>query len=187
MSTALDDARAALKERQGLGARYDAPGAPARELDWARAGHGLFRPILNDLPDDALDEPSAIIGFSRRRLIAQVGYQARLFSEIVAWARSGQTDPFPKEAAVSPDDLEFGITQPSRALRYLFETFCHSSERGMARPDRCRLGSVRDRYQRQIGQPPSNAAVEGKITLATCSRPQGRRTEGRSPLRAQMR
>ncbi|HWU64556.1 MAG TPA: maleylpyruvate isomerase N-terminal domain-containing protein, partial [Ensifer sp.] len=77
--------------------------------------------ILNDLPDDALDEPSAIIGFSRRRLIAQVGYQARLFSEIVAWARSGQTAPFPKEAAVSPDDLEFGITQPSRALRYLFE------------------------------------------------------------------
>lgn len=121
MSTALDDARAALKERQGLGARYDAPGAPARELDWARRGTAYFARILNGLPDDALDEPSAIIGFSRRRLIAQVGYQARLFGEIVAWARSGQTAPFPKEAAVSPDDLEFGITQPSRALRYLFE------------------------------------------------------------------
>ncbi|MCD2172114.1 maleylpyruvate isomerase N-terminal domain-containing protein [Rhizobium sp. C4] len=121
MSTALNEARAALRARQGLGARYDAPGAPSRELDWARRGTAYFARLLNNLPDEALDAPSRILGFSRRRLIASVGYQARLLSEIVAWARTGQTGPFPKQAAISPDDLEFGVTQPSRALRYLFE------------------------------------------------------------------
>lgn len=121
MSQPIEAARIALRERQGTGARYDAETAPARELDWARRGTAYFARLLNDMPNYALDEPSALYGFTRRRLIAFVGYHARLMSEMVAWARTGQEGPFPAAAEVSRDDLEFGVTQPSRALRYLFD------------------------------------------------------------------
>jgi len=121
MSQALENARIALRERQGEGARYDAALAPSQPLDWARRGTAYFARLLNDLTDRALDEASAVDGFSRRRLVAYVGYHARLLSEVGAWGRTGETGRFPRKVEVAADDLEFGITQPSRALRYLFD------------------------------------------------------------------
>ncbi len=120
MSTAFDEARAALRLRQGPGARYDAANAPARDLDFARRGTAYFARLLNNLPDEALDQSSAR-GISRRQLIAYVGYQARLFSELVAWGRTGEIGPFPRAAIVTSEAIEFGIVQPTRALRALFE------------------------------------------------------------------
>ncbi|ULR44853.1 maleylpyruvate isomerase N-terminal domain-containing protein [Rhizobium sp. K102] len=121
MSQTLEEARIALRERQGRGARHDAALAPSQALDWARLGTAYFARLLNDLSDHALDEPSAVEGFSRRRLVAYAGYHARLLSEFVAWGRAGVAGPFPRNLDVAADDLEFGITQPSRALRYLFD------------------------------------------------------------------
>lgn len=121
MSQTLEEARIALRERQGSGARHDAALAPAQTLDWARRGTAYFARLLNDLSDRALDEASAVDGFSRRRLVAYVGYHARLLSEFVAWGRAGEPGPFPRIFDVAAEDLEFGITQPSRALRYLFD------------------------------------------------------------------
>lgn len=121
MSTALDEARAALRARQGPGARYDAVNAPAHDLDLARRGTAYFARLLNNLPDEALDGPSARDGVSRRQVIAYVGYHARLLSELVAWGRTGETGPFPRAAIVASEALEFGIVQPTRALRALFE------------------------------------------------------------------
>jgi maleylpyruvate isomerase len=80
----LDKARAALRKRQGSGARYDASSAPARELDWARRGTAYFARLLNPLSDGDLDAPSAVQGFSRRHIVAHIGYHARVLSEIVA-------------------------------------------------------------------------------------------------------
>jgi maleylpyruvate isomerase len=121
MSQTLEEARIALRERQGGGARHDAPLAPSQALDWARRGTAYFARLLNDLSDRALDEASAVEGFSRRRLVAYAGYHARLLSEVVAWGRTGEVGRFPRNIEVADDDLEFGITQPSRALRYLFD------------------------------------------------------------------
>lgn len=121
MTQSIDTARMALRQRQGSGARYDADNAPARELDWARRGTAYFARLLNDLPATALDEASAVAGFTRRRLIAYIGYHARLTSEMIAWARTGEDGAFPRAARVNEADLEFGVTQPSRALRYLFD------------------------------------------------------------------
>jgi maleylpyruvate isomerase len=117
----LEEARAALRERQGRGARYDAAVAPARELDWARRGTAYFARLLNNLSDEDLDAPSALAGVSRRYLVAHIGYQARRLSEIVAWARTGQTGAFPQAAEVGGEDMALGLTLPARALRYLFE------------------------------------------------------------------
>lgn len=124
MSQTLEEARAALKLRQGSGARYDAAGAPAHSLDWARRGTAYFARLLNDLSDAELDAPSALPGLPRRHVIAHVGYQARLLSEAIAWVREGNEGPFPKDLSVREDDVGLGATLPARALRYLF----HHSE-----------------------------------------------------------
>lgn len=121
MAESIEEARAALRARQGSGARYDAPAAPARPLDWARHGTAYFSRLLNELSDSDLDASSALPGLSRRHVIAHVGYHARILSEIVAWARTGQKEPFPKEAQVSMSDIALGASLPSRALRYLFD------------------------------------------------------------------
>lgn len=120
MSTAQEAARIALRQRQGPGARYDAPAAPARSLDWARRGTAYFARLLNNLSDADLDAPSALPGLSRRHIIAHIGYQARTLSEIVAWTRTGQNDPFPRAAEVASGDVALGVTLPPSALRYLF-------------------------------------------------------------------
>ncbi|ASY65278.1 Maleylpyruvate isomerase, mycothiol-dependent (plasmid) [Sinorhizobium sojae CCBAU 05684] len=121
MSESIEEARAALRARQGSGARYDAPAAPARQLDWARRGTAYFARLLNELSDRDLDAPSALPGLSRRHIIAHIGYHARLISEMVAWARTGQLGPFPEAAQVSTSDVVLGASLPSRALRHLFD------------------------------------------------------------------
>lgn len=121
MSTTLEDARQALRQRQGAGARYDAPSAPTGHLDLARRGTAYFARLLNDLPDSGLDGASKVPGMSRRQLIAEIAYDARLLGEIIAWARGGKTALLPREAVISEEDRDFGSIQPSHALRYLFE------------------------------------------------------------------
>ncbi|WP_265517309.1 maleylpyruvate isomerase N-terminal domain-containing protein [Nitratireductor luteus] len=121
MGQSIEEARAALRARQGSGARYDAAAAPVRQLDWARRGTAYFARLLNELSDADLDAPSALPGLSRRHIIAHIGYHARILSEVVAWARNGRKEPLPRVAQVASGDVELGATLPSRALRYLFD------------------------------------------------------------------
>lgn len=121
MSLIEEAARQALRERQGAGARYDAPAAPHRELDWARRGTAYFARALNNLTDKDLDTPSRLPGLSRRHVIAHVGYQARMLSDIVAWARAGNSGPLPRIADVPAELVAAGATLPARALRHLFQ------------------------------------------------------------------
>ncbi len=124
MNQTLGQAREALRRRQGSGARYDADGAPAEALGWARCGTAYFARLLNNLTDRELDEPSAMPGWTRRHVIAHIGYQARLLSEAVSWVRTGQKPPFPRELLVLQSDVALGASLPAHALRYLF----HHSE-----------------------------------------------------------
>ena len=121
MSRAEDDARAALRERQSPGARYDAAAAPARELGWARSGTAYFARLLNNLSDSDLDRPAVAGGPSRRHVVARIGYQARMLSEIVAWARTRRTSPLPRIARVDAAEVALGATLPAHALRHLFQ------------------------------------------------------------------
>ncbi|MEM6460714.1 MAG: maleylpyruvate isomerase N-terminal domain-containing protein [Pseudomonadota bacterium] len=120
MTDALEEARAALRLRQGGGARYDAANAPARELDWARRGTAYFARLLNGLDDRQLDRPSALEGVSRRFLVAHVGYHARALSKIVGWARQRPEKTMPDPMLVDAESVERQSTQPARALRFLF-------------------------------------------------------------------
>lgn len=120
MTDTLDQARAALRQRQGAGARYDAERAPAVELDWARRGTAYFARLLNGLRDADLDAPSRLDGLSRRHVIAHVGYHARKLSDIVSWARQGEGEPMPDSLLLDAGNVAARATQPARALRNLF-------------------------------------------------------------------
>jgi maleylpyruvate isomerase len=119
-TTTEEEARAALRARLGAGARYDDPAAPARELGWARRGTAYFARRLNELSDDQLDEPSLLPGWSRRALVAHVGYNARALTRLTEWAASGVETPMYASPEQRNAEIERGSTLPARALRNLF-------------------------------------------------------------------
>jgi maleylpyruvate isomerase len=122
VSRATEDAvRAALRERLGAGARYDSPAAPARKLLWARRGTAYFARKLNELRDDELEAPSLLPGWTRRHLVAHVGYNARALARLVEWARTGVEMPMYASTDARKAEIELGSTLPARALRNLFD------------------------------------------------------------------
>src|SRR5699024_8109108 len=116
----LDGARAALRARQGAGARYDSPNAPATELAWARGGTAYFARKLGGLTDDALIGPSLLPGWNRAALVAHVGYNARALTRLCEWARTGTETPMYASTEQRGAEIERGATLPPRALRHLF-------------------------------------------------------------------
>lgn len=109
-------ALAALQARQGMGARNDAPGAPARELSWARLGAAYFARKLDELPDAALWMVSARPGWTRRRVIAACALQARALAQSITRAIGAPSD---EVADTDEHALDLAETLPAHALRYL--------------------------------------------------------------------
>lgn len=116
-----DAARAALREKQGAGARYDADAAPHADLLLARRGTAFFARKLNELGDDDLWGASARPGWTRRHLIAHVAYHARALAHVVEGVRTGAPVPMYPSAAARDGDIARGATLPARALRHLFD------------------------------------------------------------------
>lgn len=107
-------ARTLLRERQGPGARYDAPTAPAADLLLARRGTAYFARQLNRLTD-------AELSGKFRHVIAGVAFQARLFARLVAAARLDLEVETIAEPDLFQGDIELAKTLPAHALRYLFQ------------------------------------------------------------------
>jgi maleylpyruvate isomerase len=121
VSDPLDAARAALRARQGAGARYDADNAPAVDLALARSATAYFARILNGMDDKALFMPLDGAGATRAHIVAGVGLAARVQAEILASMRQGQAEGgrLPLHAAADPDAVALGATLPPGALRNL--------------------------------------------------------------------
>ena len=109
-------ARAALRARQGKGARYDAANAPQADLLAARRGAAYFARHLNQMSDAALESPSLIQGRSRAHIVAEISHQARAIAITLSSLRKPLS---PDEAAWTPDAAS-AVTLPPRALRHLF-------------------------------------------------------------------
>jgi maleylpyruvate isomerase len=105
----------AFRARQGPGARYDAPAAPAADLLLARRGAAYFARKLNELRDEELFAPSARAGWTRSRVIAAICYHARAQARLVQSARTGEAPP-----AAPDSDIALGAALPARALRSLW-------------------------------------------------------------------
>ncbi|MEM8822596.1 MAG: maleylpyruvate isomerase [Pseudomonadota bacterium] len=114
-------ARDALRARQGAGARYDAPEAPAKDLLLARRATADFARILAEVEDGALSDPiEGDPARTRARLLAEIGYGARRMALALEPLCPVNTS-LPAEAL--PDvlpSLDLAATLPAHALRHLF-------------------------------------------------------------------
>jgi maleylpyruvate isomerase len=84
-----------------------------------RRGQAYWARTLAELPDDGFDEPSLLPGWSRRHLIAHVGFNARAVARLVEWARTGVENPMYLSDTQRAEEIEFGATLPVEALRNL--------------------------------------------------------------------
>jgi maleylpyruvate isomerase len=92
-----------------------------RELANVRLGTSMFRRALNQLSDDDLDEPSLLPGWTRRHVVAHVGYNARAIARLVEWAATGEPNPMYSSPGARAEEIEFGATLNPEALRNLVE------------------------------------------------------------------
>nr|WP_319249804.1 maleylpyruvate isomerase N-terminal domain-containing protein [uncultured Celeribacter sp.] len=113
-------ARDALKARQGKGARYDAPNAPAQDLLLARRGTAYFARKLMELSDAALYQPCAVAGLTRAHIVARVSYQARFQALALEALAKGEIYSPPRKEKEQLPTLDLAATLPARALRHLF-------------------------------------------------------------------
>lgn len=104
-------------------ARHDLTTDPAllAELLTVRRGTAFFARKLGELSDAEFDEPSLLPGWSRRHLIAHVGYNARALTRLVQWANTGVETPMYESPTARDAEIDFGSTLPVRALRHLIE------------------------------------------------------------------
>jgi len=120
MNDSLEAERAALRARLGAGARYDAPSAPAEDLILTRRGTAYFARKLNELADHELDAPSLVPVWTRRHLVAHIGYHARALTRLVDWGRTGVETPMHASVEERDAEIELGATLPAQALRHLY-------------------------------------------------------------------
>lgn len=104
-------------------ARHDQATDPAvlDALATVRLGTSYFRRALSRLSDDDFDGASLLPGWSRRHLVAHVGYNARAVARLVTWAATWVETPMYSSSQARQEEIELGATQHPDALRSLCE------------------------------------------------------------------
>ncbi|MDQ4502889.1 maleylpyruvate isomerase family mycothiol-dependent enzyme [Sinomonas sp. ASV322] len=87
----------------------------------ARRGTAFFARKLGELSYADLDGPSLLPGWTRRHVIAHVGYNARAVARLVEWAATGVETPMYSSPEARNAEIEFGATLPPVALQNLFD------------------------------------------------------------------
>jgi maleylpyruvate isomerase len=106
-----------------MAARTDKTTDPAIKdaLLLVRRGTAYFSRKLNELRDEEFDEPSLLPGWSRRHVIAHVGYNARALTRLTEWAATGVEQPMYESSEARWREIEYGATLSPLALRNLSE------------------------------------------------------------------
>ena len=102
-------------------ARHDRVDDPklAASLLTARRGTAYFARKLAQLSDDDFDAPSLVPGWTRRHIIAHVGYNARALTRLLEWAATGVETPMYASSEQRLQEIEAGATLKPIALRHL--------------------------------------------------------------------
>jgi len=87
----------------------------------ARRGTAFFARKLNELTDAELDGDSLLPGWTRRHVVAHVGYNARAVARLVEWAATGVETAMYPSVEVRNHEIDFGATLSPIALRNLFD------------------------------------------------------------------
>jgi maleylpyruvate isomerase len=91
------------------------------QLLQARRGTAFFARKLNELTDAELDGGSLLPGWTRRHIVAHVGYNARAIARLIEWAATGVETPMYSSPEARNHEIEFGATLSPIALRHLFD------------------------------------------------------------------
>src|SRR6185312_518259 len=87
----------------------------------ARRGTALFAQRLAELSDDELEADSLLDGWTRKHLIAHVGYNAAALCRLMDWAATGVETPMYPSAEHRDREIKEGATLSAAALRNLFD------------------------------------------------------------------
>lgn len=87
----------------------------------ARRGTAYFAQRLAELSDADLDGPTLLSGWSRRHLLAHVGYNAAALCRLLDWAATGVETPMYESPEQRGREIDEGATLSPAALRNLFE------------------------------------------------------------------
>ncbi|WP_207841412.1 maleylpyruvate isomerase family mycothiol-dependent enzyme [Williamsia soli] len=87
----------------------------------ARRGTAYFAQKLAELTDAELSGPTLLAGWSRRHLVAHVGYNAAALCRLMDWAATGQETPMYESTEQRGREIEEGATLSAAALRNLFD------------------------------------------------------------------
>jgi maleylpyruvate isomerase len=95
---------------------------PKQYLAWMDDGYKYFSAQLAKLEDGQLDSPSALPGWTRKHLLAHVGFNARALGRLVHWAKTGEITPMYPNTTARADEIEEGSHWTARRLHELFPT-----------------------------------------------------------------
>ncbi len=93
---------------------------PERRLI-ARRGTAFFAQRLAELSDDELEADSLLDGWTRKHLVAHVGYNAAALCRLMDWAATGVETPMYPSAEHRDREIKDGATLSAAALRNLFD------------------------------------------------------------------
>lgn len=81
----------------------------------------FFARKLNELTDPELDGGTRLAGWTRRHVVAHVGYNARAIARLIEWAATGVETPMYSSPEARNQEINFGATLSPIALRNLFD------------------------------------------------------------------
>ncbi|WP_193043300.1 maleylpyruvate isomerase family mycothiol-dependent enzyme [Mycolicibacterium baixiangningiae] len=90
-------------------------------LQIARRGSSYFAQQLAELSDADLDEATLLPGWTRRHLIAHVGYNAAALGRLLDWALTGTETPMYASPEHRNQEINEGATLNGGALRNLYD------------------------------------------------------------------
>lgn len=86
----------------------------------ARRGTAYFAQRLAEFTDAQFDEATALDGWSRKHLVAHVGYNAAALCRLLDWAATGVETPMYTSPEQRAQEIAEGSTLTAAALRNLF-------------------------------------------------------------------
>ncbi|MFC9554670.1 maleylpyruvate isomerase family mycothiol-dependent enzyme [Rhodococcus sp. NPDC056960] len=93
----------------------------AERLLIARRGTAYFAQRLAELTDDDLNSDTLLSGWSRKHLLAHVGYNAAALCRLLDWAATGIETPMYASPEQRGTEIDEGATLSAAALRNLFD------------------------------------------------------------------
>jgi maleylpyruvate isomerase len=129
---------------------FDALPLSERQLV-TRRGTAYFAQRLAELTDDELGRDTLLAGWTRRHLLAHVGYNAQALCRLLDWAATGVETPMYESAEQRSREITDGATLSAAALRNLFDhTVARLDEKWRHLPDMAWQAQVRTAQGRTV-------------------------------------